>query len=175
MWLGQHQLHKFHNNPLIPVAMARRKRTMFKQLATAKIEDMGDTGGWKKILEFSKQQDSFTSSYLDKVRVSFILEGDSSGSNDQHLGYLWCVSNKDGLSGTDADNTPYIVSASASRGGGGIVTLNINRSIRDNAFDESTGFGKLALYVRMTDTGTESYDLTMITETWGRWHQVTPV
>jgi len=157
------------------VAMARRKRTMFKQLATAKLENMGDTGGWKKILEFSKQQDSFTSSYVDKVRVSFILEGDASLSTDAALGYLWCVSNKDGLSGTDADNTPYIVSASASRGGGGIVTLDIKRSIRDNAFDESTGFGKLALYARMTDTGTESYDITMITETWGRWHSVTPV
>ena len=150
------------------------KRALFKQLAIAKFESMGSAGSWLKIMEFEKQQDSMTSAYVDKVRVSFILEGDDGVAAEEQLGYLWCVATKNGLSGTDADNTPYIISASASRGGGGVVTLDIKRRIRDNQFDESTGFGKLGLYARMTDTGSETYNITMITETWGRWHSVTP-
>jgi len=152
--------------------MARRK--MYKTLNTALFEDLGDTGGWSALVDFAKQQASLGAAYIDKVRISFILEGDS-GTTSRNLGYLFMVSNKETLSATDANNTPYIIGASASRGGGGSVTIPIKRVIRDNDFDENSGQNKLRLFARMTDTGSEDYSITCLIETWGRWHQVNAV
>ena len=152
--------------------MARRK--MYKTLNTANFEDMGDTGGWKAIIDLAKQQASMGAAYIDKIRISFILEGDS-GTTSKNLGYLFMVSNKETLSSTDANNTPYIVGIGASRGGGGSLTIPVKRVIRDNDFDENSGQNKLRLFARMTDTGSTEYGITMLIETWGRWHQVNAV
>ena len=151
---------------------------MYKTLNTALFEDMGATGGWKAIVDLAKQQASMGAAYIDKIRISFILEGDSSDSTSKQLGYLFMVSNKETLSATDANNAPYIIGASASRGGGGSVTIPVKRVIRDNDFDESSGQNKLRLFCRMTDTGDgeeNEYNITMVIETWGRWHQVNAV
>ena len=147
-------------------------RKMFKTIDLNKFENMGSAGAWAPLATFYKQQPAMKSAYIDKVRLSFILEGDSSGSTSKQLGYLFAVANKDTLSSTDSDNTGYIVSSAASRGGGGTVTLNIKRSIKSNEFEDDSGFNALRLFCRMTDTGSESYNVTMIIETWGRWHQV---
>ena len=148
------------------------KKKMFKTISTAKFENMGATGAWSPIAYFEKQQKSFTSAYIDKVRVSFILEGDESESTSKQVGFLWATSTATSLSSTDSDNTGLIISASASRGGGGVVTLPINRRIVDNSFDSDSGNNAVSLQCRMTDTGTDTYAITMIIETWGRWHKV---
>ena len=152
--------------------MPMAKRKMFKTIDLAKFENLGTAGGWNPLADLLKQQAGMKSAYVDKLRISFILEGDSSGSTDKHLGYMFAVSTRDTMSAVDADNSQYIVGCSASRGGGGVVTIPVNRTIRDNSFDATSGTNALRLHCRMTDTGSESYNVTMIIETWGRWHQV---
>jgi len=76
------------------------------------------------------------------------------------------------MSVTDASNSGYIIAASASDGGGGVVTLPIKRRIVDNDFDASSGDNAIMLHARCTDTGDNTYSITMIIETWGRWHAV---
>jgi len=150
------------------------KRQMFKTISVSKFEDMGSSGDWNPLGVFLKQQNAFKSAYVDKVRISFILEGDDGVVADEQMGYLFAVTTKQTLSATDLDNSGYFVGASASRGGGGVVTIPINRRIVDNDFEEASGQNALSLQVRMTDTGSETYNLTMIIETWGRWHSFTP-
>ena len=153
--------------------MARSK--MFKTIDLCKYENLGSSGGWNDIATVYKQQPAFKSAYIDKIRISFILEGDATaGATSEQLGYLWVVSNASTLSGTDADNTGYILSAAATRGGGGSVTLPVKRRIVDNTFEDDSGQNALRVFCRMTDTGSENYDITMVIETWGRWHQVVP-
>ena len=150
------------------------KKRMFKTLSITKLENLGATGGWASVGVFQKQQAMFKSAYVDKVKISFILEGDTSGSSSKQLGYLWAVSTKQSLSATDADNSGYIVGASASRGGGGVVTIPIQRRIVDNDFEDTSGQNALALFCRMTDTGSEDYSITMVIETYGRFLGFTP-
>ena len=133
---------------------------------------MGAAGSWNPIAKLVKSQDQLTSAYVDHVRISFILEGDASGSTTEQLGYLFCATTKETLSGTDSSNTPYIISGSASRGGGGVVTLPIKRRIVDNDYDDNSGQGAVSIQARMTDTGAESYNITMIVEAFGRWHNL---
>ena len=155
--------------------MARRKKGMFKVLSTARYESLGNAGSWNELVDFQKMQDGFASAYIDKVRISFILEGDASGSTSSQIGYLWAVSNRDTMSGTDSSNTGYIIGCGASRGGGGVVTIPVKRVIRDNDFDASSGENALRLHVRCTDIGTTTFAITMLIETWGRWHAVEQV
>ena len=170
-WSGQPRttIHSC-TNPLVEDPMARKR--MFKQIGLTKLEALGSAGSWAPIAKLVKSQDQLTSAYVDSVRISFILEGDTSGSTDKQLGYLFCATTKGTLSGTDSSNTPYIISGSASRGGGGVVTLPIKRRIVDNDYDDNSGQGAVSIQCRMTDTGTESYDITMIVEAFGRWHDV---
>ena len=147
-------------------------KKMFKQTNLTKYEDLGDAGSWNPLFTLKKAQDSLTSCYIDKVRISFILEGDTSGLDDNNLGYLFVVTNKETLSGTDLDNKNYIVSSSASRGGGGVVTLDVKRRIVDNTFDEDSGNHCLGVQCRMTDTGITDYAITLVAEVWGRWHRI---
>ena len=148
------------------------KKKMFKQTNLTKYEDLGSGGSWNPLFILRKAQDSLVSCYIDKVRISFILEGDTSGSDSNNLGYLFVCTNKEALSGTDLDNKNYIISSGASRGGGGVVTLDVKRRIVDNDFDEDSGNHALGVQVRCTDTGSTEYALTMVVEVWGRWHRI---
>jgi len=150
------------------------KRKLFKVTSTARYEDMGSDGSWNPLVDFQKQQDAFASAYIDKVRISYILEGDTGNSTSQ-WGVLFAVSNRDSMSATDSSNTGYVLASGASRGGGGVVTLNVDRSIRDNDFDASSGQNALRLHARCTDIGTTTFAITVIIETWGRWHAVDQV
>ena len=146
---------------------------MFKQLAIARYDNLGSAGAWNPILTLSKQQDSMKSCYIQKVRISFIVEGDAlTVERVKDLGFLWCVTNKATLSSTDASNTPYIVSSSASRAGGGVITLAVDRRIAANEFDEERGDAQLSVQCRCTDIGDETPDITLIAEVYGRWHKV---
>tara|TARA_B100000700_G_C14725203_1_gene705656 strand:- start:5 stop:454 length:450 start_codon:yes stop_codon:yes gene_type:complete len=148
---------------------------MFKQLNVCKFEALGATGGWNSIGYFEKLQESMKGAYVDKVRISFILEGDAAGQTNEAKGYLWATSNKQTLSGTDALNSDYIISGSASGNtGGGVVTLPIKRLIEVNSTEENSSQGRIWVHVRGTDTGSENANLTMIVESWGRWHTFVP-
>jgi len=149
--------------------MARKKR-MFKKTSLTKFEAMPDTGAWTNIAKFEKQQDGFTAAYIDKVRISYIIEGDSDGPTSYNLGALWVVSNKYTLDATDANNSEYIIGSAAGRGAGTTVTIPVKRLIRDNDVDETSGDNALMLQARLTDFDSNQYDLTMVIETWGRWH-----
>ena len=156
--------------------MARRsKKPLFKQLNVTKFEALGTAGGWNSIGYFEKLQESMKGAYVDKVRISFIMEGDTAGQANEPKGYLWASSNKQTLSGTDADNSDYIISASASgQTGGGVVTLPIKRLIEVNSTEENSGQGRVWIHVRGTDTGSENNKITMVVESWGRWHTFIP-
>ena len=145
---------------------------MFRTVDLTKIENLGATGGWNPLCDFLKLQAGMKSAYIDKIRVSFIVEGDASGPTEKNLGFLFAVSNRDTMSAVDADNSQYIIGASASRGGGGVVTIPVKRSIKDNSFDATSGINALRLHCRMTDDGTATYNITMVIETWGKWQQV---
>jgi len=154
--------------------MAKR-RSMFKTISTTKLENLGATGGWNTVASLEKQQASFKSAYIDKVRVSYIVEGDSAGAFNANFGTLWVVTTSGTiLSATDADNTGLILTASASRQGGGVITLPVKRRIVDNDFDTNSGENALSIQCRATDIGSASVNITMVIETWGRWHRVTP-
>ena len=152
--------------------MARRKSKMYKQLSIAKYENLGDGGSWNNICLLRKQEAGFTSAYIDKIRISYILDGDDGITDVDKAGVLWCVSNKETLSGTDASNSGYLISSSAGRLQAGVVTLPVGRRVTDNDFDSNSGHNALMVHARATDTGTETPSLTMIIEAWGRWHDL---
>jgi len=149
---------------------------MFKQLNVAKFEALGTTGGWNSIGYFEKLQEQMRGAYVDKVRISFIMEGDTGGQDAEPKGYLWVASNKQTLSGTDSDNSDYIISASAAGNtGGGVITLPVKRLIEVNSTEENSGQGRVWIHVRGTDTGSENVNITMVVESWGRWHTFVPL
>ena len=112
-----------------------------------------------------------TSAYVDKVRVSFILDDIAGvGVNVIPFGYLFTAS----TSNSDPTNSNYVISASASgNSGGGVVTLPIKRRIVDNDHDANAGDHAISLFVEATDaTSTADVTLRMIVEAFGRWHDV---
>ena len=156
--------------------MARRK--MFKQIALFKTENIGHTGGIVEIARFFKQQGQMSSAYIDKVRISWISDvTDTNWSADsenspplaKNLGLLFFVCTNN--TGPDSED---IVGASASRGNGGVVTIEVKRRIVDNDFDENSGVGALSLLVSATNPDLAAGDITLnsVVEVWGRWHDV---
>ena len=157
--------------------MARRKsRRMFKQLNATKFENLGSAGSWNSVGYFEKLQDSMKSAYVDYVKISFILEGDSGGQDEESRGYLWCASNKSTLSATDSANSEFIISGNAAGNtGGGVITLPIKRTIERNAEANVGGEGRVYVHVRATDTGAENLSITMIVESYGKMHTFVPL
>ena len=155
------------------MAMARKKR-MFKSLANAHHEDVGTGGNWNSIAYIEKQQGQFTSAYVDKVRISYILKDEMANNPAAVGGLLFCASNSATLDSTTASNNDdNIISASAGRLGGGVVSLSLKRIVRENEADDDSGQGRIYLFVRSTDMdSTDTVDLHTITECWGRWHKV---
>ena len=151
--------------------MARRKRRMFKQLANHKTENIGHTGGAVLLYKIDKQQASFTSAYLDKVRIAFHYDvTDESTVVPNFIGSTFYLSTSD--SSTDS---AYLVSATGSSGYGGTVTLDAKRSIRDEDEDNSRGDGALFVWVQPSDLNLPAGDITInaVAEAMGRWHQIT--
>ena len=155
------------------MAMARKKKT-FKSLANAHLEDVGTGGNWNSFAYIEKQQASFTSAYVEKARISYILADEMAANPAAVGGLLFCASNSATLDSTTASNNDdNIISASAGRLGGGVVSLDLKRRIRENEADDDSGQGRIYLFVRSTDLdSTDTVDLQTITECWGRWHKV---
>ena len=155
--------------------MARRNRKMFKQISNVHLETVNEND-WSSFIEYNKQDPSMKSAYIDKVRISWVLATDE--STDPNQGLLFVASHDRALdSSTPANNDGNVIAASASRGGAGVVTLDIKRRITlsyDGAdtgvldlLDTSSG-APIYLHAYKADTGAAA-DFYLVVETWGRW------
>ena len=157
--------------------MARRKSRMFKQISNVHVEDVSDND-WSSFLKLEKQDPSMKAAYIDKVRISFVgLEG-----VERDNGLLFVASHDNALdSSTPANNDGNIISASASRGGGGVVTLDIKRRITIDYDGADTGIRELLegtsgapiyLHLHKAYSGADQ-EFYLVIETWGRWFSAT--
>ena len=152
-------------------SMARRKSKTYKQLSLVDSENIGHTGAFAVLAKLEKQQGAMRSAYIEKIRISYILDVTDTSADAtpllKNLGLVWTVC-------TDSGNpaTGKIVSASGSRGNGGVVTLDVRRRIVDNDYDADSGVGALALGVESTNPDLDTGDvyLKAYIEVWGRWH-----
>ena len=114
------------------------------------------------------------SAYIDKVRISFVtLDG-----VERDSGILIVASHDEALdSSTPSNNDGYMIAASASRGGGGVVTFDIKRRITmdyvgTNAEVQKllTGSSGAPIYLHAHKANSEAdQDFYLVVETWGRW------
>jgi hypothetical protein len=158
--------------------MARRKSKMFKQISNVHLETVNDAD-WSSFLKLEKQDPSMKSAYIDKVRISWVIDSDETSL---HNGLLFCASHDNALdSTTPANNDGNIIAATASRGGGGVVTLDVKRRVTidyDGAnasvleLLEGTSGAPVFLHVYPSDMDS-SRNIYMVIETWGRWFTAT--
>jgi len=152
-------------------SMARRTRKMFKTISNVHVETINDSD-WSSFAVIDKQNAAFQSCYVDKVRISWVLNQEEA---EPQVGLLFAASIDSDLdSTTPANNDGKIISASAGRGGGGVNTLEIRRKVMSNATG-TEGLGAappVYLHVRSAEIG-EATSAYLIVETWGRWHEVT--
>ena len=153
--------------------MARRRNKMFKQISNVHVEDVSDND-WSSFLKIEKQDPSMKSAYIDKVRISFVgLEG-----VERDNGLLFVASHDKTLdSTTPSNNDGNVICASATRGGGGVVTLDIKRRITidyDGAdvgilnLLEGTSGAPIYLHLHKAYSGADQ-EFYLVVETWGRW------
>jgi len=159
--------------------MARRKSKMFKQISNVHVENISDND-WSSFLKLEKQDPSMTSAYIDKVRISWVSTTELSTSGGG-VGLLFVASHDIALnSSTPSLNDGNIIAVSATRGGGGVVTLDIKRRITlaDVADTEirallegSTG-APVWLHAHKSTTG-GAQNFYLVIETYGRWFKAT--
>ena len=154
----------------------RRKSKMFKQISNVHVENISDND-WSSFLKLEKQDPSMRSAYIDKVRISWVCTTELSTSGGG-VGLLFVASHDNALdSSTAANNDGNIIAASATRGGGGVCTLDIKRRITidyDGAsvdtLDLLRGSSGAPIYLhahKSTTGGAQNFYL--VVETWGRW------
>ena len=146
---------------------------MFKQISNVHMETVADSD-WSSFLKLDKQQDGMTSCYIDKVRISYVVAEEEA---EVAQGMLFVASHDSALnSTTPSENDGQIIAASASRGGGGVVTLDIRRSINMN-YDGSDAQvlqllqgsnGPIYLHAYSAELG-EQTKVYLVIETFGKW------
>ena len=147
---------------------------MYKSIANLHVEDTGQVGAWNSFLKINKQENTQSQSggTIDKIRISYILRDRTTGNaSSGSCGALFAASINDTLSATPSANNNVIMASSASRLGGGVVTLNLDKyKVRDNAEDLGRKDGPIWLFVKTTDLdSTDNTELELIVETHGRW------
>ena len=161
--------------PLHPTCHMARKSKMFKQISNVHLETVANQD-WSTFLKLEKQDPNMRSAYVDKVRISWVVDSDEQDGDD--LGLLFCASyDKELDSSTPANNDGQIIAATARYGVAGVSTLDIKRRITIN-YDGSDG-GTLNLlegtagapiwlhaYKANNNQSTNFY---LVIETWGRW------
>jgi len=157
--------------------MARRKSKMFKQISNVHVENVSDND-WSSFLKLEKQDPSMKSAYVEKVRISWVVTTELSGAD----GVLFCASYDTALdSSTPANNDGQIISAAATRGAGGTVTLPINRRITvdyDGASSDTLQLlqgmagAPVTLHMHKSTTG-GAQNFYLVIETFGRWFSAT--
>jgi len=157
--------------------MARRRASkMFKQISNVHVETV-ISQDWSSFLKLEKQDPSMKSAYIDKVRISWVLNTDE-GSDAQGNGILFVASHDKALNSTTPSvNDGNIIAASASRGGGGVVTLDVKRRITiDYDSDDAdilellqgSAGAPIYLHAYKSNTGQQA-GFYLVVETWGRW------
>ena len=158
--------------------MARRKSKMFKQISNVHLEDVAQNNDWSSFVKLEKQDASMRSAYIDKVRISWVLEAEHNDS----VGCLFVASHDSALdSTTPANNDGNVIAASASRGAGGVITLDIKRRITID-YDGSSadtlqllqGTSGAPVFLHLLTTDIDStVGVYLVIETWGRWFSAT--
>ena len=148
---------------------------MFKQISNVHVESV-TTNDWSSFLKIEKQDPSMRSAYVDKVRISWVLDSDEPGGENE--GLLFVASHDNALdSSTPANNDGNIIAATATRGAAGTSTLNIQRRITIDYDGSSadtlellqgTAGAPIWLHVFKAETGSDA-SFYMVIETWGRW------
>ena len=152
---------------------------MFKQISNVHVENVSDAD-WSSFLKLEKQDPSMTSAYIDKVRISWVqtTEVPTGGGG---VGLLFVASHDIALnSTTPSANDGNIIAASATRGGGGVVTLDIKRRItladvsdtEIRALLEGSTGAPVWLHVHKSSTGS-AQNFYLVIETFGRWFKST--
>ena len=152
---------------------------MFKQISNVHVESVSDTD-WSSFLKLEKQDPSMRSAYIDKIRISWVLN--SVETNGQNQGLLFVASHDNALdSTTPANNDGNIIASTASRGAAGVVTLDVKRRITvdyDGADSqilsllEGTTGAPIYLHTYKANTGSTA-DYYLVIETFGRWFSAT--
>ena len=149
------------------------KRKMFKELTNCHLEGLGSDGNWNLFATIDKQQTQLVSAYLEKVRLSYILYDIPSSGDASSAGIMFAAAIEDTLdSATASNNDGKIIASSAGRLPGGVVSLDIKRSIKSNAEEVGRADGPIYLFVRNTD-GLNTTNALLTVETHGRWTSVT--
>lgn len=145
-------------------------KNMFKTISNVHVETIANDT-WSSFAILDKMQDSFKSAYIEKVRISFVCAQEEAEPN---IGVLFVASLDNTMSATAADNDGQIISATASRGAGGVTTLMIDRRVTSNesVSNSSQAGDPIYLHARAATIG-ESTGLYLVVETWGRYHKVT--
>ena len=153
-------------------------RDMEKQISSMHVETVDDQD-WSSFLKISKQEDSAKFAYVDRVRISWTLDSDE-GTDNAGMGFLFCASTDNALNSVNPSvNDGQIIAASASRGGGGVVTLPIKRRITTN-YDGTdadvllmlagSGTAPIYLHAYKSDTN-QAANLFLVCEVWGHFHE----
>ena len=159
--------------------MARKKSKMFKQISNVHLETV-NTQDWSSFLKLEKQDPSMKSAYIEKVRISWVLDTDEADAVKE--GLLFVASHDKELdSTTPSNNDGNVISATASRGAGGVCTIDVRRKIT-TAYDgadvgvlellEGTSGAPIYLHVYKANTGSPA-NFYLVIETWGRWFSAT--
>ena len=142
---------------------------MFKTLTNAHLEGLGSDGDWRLIGYVDKQQTQIKSAYVEKVRLSYLLYDTPATGDASQAGMMFCAAIENSLdSAVAANNDGKIIAASAGRMIGGVVTLDIKRSIKSNAEEIGRADGPVYIFCRNTDGLTTTNALLAI-ETHGRY------
>jgi len=153
-----------------------RKKYM-KQTSIMHVETINDQD-WSSFAKITKQENSMRFAYVDHVRISWTLDSDE-GNDNPGMGFLFVASTDDQLNSvTPGTNDGNIISASASRGGGGVVTLPIKRRITTNyegndsdvlELLKGSGEAPIWLHTYKSDTN-QAANLFLVVEVVGLYH-----
>jgi len=152
---------------------------MFKQISNVHLETVAETD-WSSFIKLEKQDPTMRSAYIDKVRISYVL--DSEESSGENSGLLFVASYDNALdSSTAANNDGQVIAATARNGVAGTVTLDIKRRITIDYDGSSadtlqllqgTAGAPIWLHVHKSTTGS-SENWYLVVETFGRWFTAT--
>ena len=157
-----------------------RSRRLFKTTSNMHVETVADTD-WSSFAVLEKQQDSFRSAWIEKVRITYCLAEEDSAPG--WPGFLFIASlDQDLDSTTPANNDGQVLASGTGRGGAATVTLNIQRSVKFNRSDNSSSIipdmlekmagAPIFLHIHSSKIGEQTQALLCV-EVFGRWHKCT--
>lgn len=163
---------------------------MYNQLVEHQKETTAADGGWSSCFRIEKQTLSATQQvrggYAKKLRLNYILDdintvGDADNLRESYpFGVLWAASMDDSLRTVDGEGSQlepkHVIDVTARNGGGGVVTLNISKLIKENARDIDEGDGYVYIWMKCTDlTSDDTLIWRIYGELTGRWVTLTPL